>query len=52
MPGLDFNTSHEGDYVLLAVVQGEAGKTDVGVDVMDLPTDADELADSIGFQVS
>lgn len=45
---LDFNTSHEGAYVLLAVIHGEG---DVGVDVMDLPSDPDELEDSISYQV-
>ncbi|KAL1408715.1 hypothetical protein Q8F55_005528 [Vanrija albida] len=51
-PRIDFNTSHEGDYVLLAVVQGDgAGVVDVGVDVMDLPTDPDELAESIDYQL-
>lgn len=55
---LDFNTSHEGAYVLLAVVEGDGDGSgpevdvDVGVDVMDLPTDPDELYDSISYQVS
>ncbi|TXT10808.1 hypothetical protein VHUM_02313 [Vanrija humicola] len=43
-PRIDFNTSHEGEYVLLAVVSSDgSGTVDVGVDVMDLPTDPDEL---------
>jgi phosphopantetheinyl transferase len=50
VPGLDFNTTHEGTYVLLAVAHGTPGATDVGVDVMDLPAEPDELASSVGFQ--
>lgn len=42
-----FNTTHEGEYVLLAVGDGE-----VGVDVMDLPKDPQELEEGISFQVS
>ncbi|RSH78418.1 copper chaperone of lysine biosynthesis protein [Apiotrichum porosum] len=53
---LDFNTSHEGAYVLLAVVEGDGDgsgpEVDVGVDVMDLPTDPDELYDSISYQLT
>lgn len=49
VPGLDFNTSHEGEYVLLAAVRGPGA--DVGVDVMDLPEDPEQLAASIDFQV-
>ncbi|EJT52126.1 hypothetical protein A1Q1_06664 [Trichosporon asahii var. asahii CBS 2479] len=40
-----FNTTHEGEYVLLAVGDGE-----VGVDVMDLPKDPQELEEGISFQ--
>ncbi|GMK55740.1 hypothetical protein CspeluHIS016_0207960 [Cutaneotrichosporon spelunceum] len=42
----DFNTSHEGSYVLLAVGR------EVGVDVMDLPADPDELEASISYQLT
>lgn len=42
-----FNTTHEGEYVLLAIGEGE-----VGVDVMDLPKDPQELEEGISFQVS
>ncbi|BEI85254.1 hypothetical protein CcaverHIS002_0506550 [Cutaneotrichosporon cavernicola] len=44
---LDFNTSHEGAYVLLAV-----NDRDVGVDVMDLPSNPEELEDSISYQLT
>lgn len=44
--GVQFNTTHEGHYVLIAAGEGE-----VGVDVMDLPSNPDELAESIDFQV-
>ncbi|KLT45173.1 4'-phosphopantetheinyl transferase [Cutaneotrichosporon oleaginosum] len=44
---LDFNTSHEGAYVLLAVARG-----DVGVDVMDLPRDPDELEASVAYTMT
>ena len=42
-----FNATHEGEYVLLAIGDGE-----VGVDVMDLPKDPQELEEGISFQVS
>lgn len=53
VPGLDFNTTHEGAYVLLAVVRSPDGeKAEVGVDVMDLPAEPDKLASEIDHVVS
>jgi len=51
IPGFDFNISHEGDYVLLAVAHGAEGRTDIGVNVMDR-TNSGDLAEAIDFQVS
>lgn len=44
---MGFNTTHEGEYVLLAIGRGE-----VGVDVMELPDDPDDLEEGISLQVS
>lgn len=53
-PALDpptaFNTSHDGNYVLLGVTRGEG--SDIGVDLMEYPSDAWEIQEGISDQVS
>jgi len=48
-PPIEYNTSHDGDYVLFGAVRGKDSM--IGVDVMRLPEKPEEIEEALHDQV-